>query len=102
METERAWKSMTGRSVPVVRDSDGADSRRTTVDEVVLAVCFLAVVGVVLLGGLLMLFTWVTATLPTSPMAVCTELDGCVMPTPNENQPGWTDDLRVDQPRMTP
>jgi hypothetical protein len=93
---------VTRRSARVTRGSDGKGSRRRHFDDAVLAVCFLALVGVVILAGVLMLLSWITTMLPTSPMVVCPEFDGCAMPTPNEEQGVWVDDPRIDQPTMIP
>jgi hypothetical protein len=67
----------------------------------VLAVCFLALVGVVLLAGVLMLFSWFTATLP-SQLFACPEVDGCAAPPPGENQAVGVEDPVLDEPTMTP
>ena len=95
MGTERVWNSVARPSVRVVRGSDGAGSHRRTLEDGVLAVCFLALVGVVLLGALLTLFSWVT-TLPTNPPNLCRELDACPV-TPDQGQTDWIDQLRMDQ-----
>ena len=102
MQTDRVWNAVTRRSVRVVRGSDGAGSRRPALGEGVLAVCVLALVGVAVLGCLLILFSWVTATLPTSQIIACPEFDGCVVPTPDQNQAVGVDDPRIDEPKMTP
>jgi hypothetical protein len=102
MRDERVWNAVTRRSMPAVHGADDAGSRPATFGDGVLAVCFLAIVGLVVLGGVLMLFSWVTATLPRDPISVCREFDGCVMPTPDEGQAIGGDDPRIDAPRMTP
>jgi hypothetical protein len=102
MHKERAWNSVTGRSVQAVRGSDGAGHRRLTFDDGVLAVCFLSLIGVVVLGGFLMLFSWVVATLPTRPMSACPQFDGCVVPAADEGQAKGADESRIDGPKMTP
>jgi hypothetical protein len=65
----------------------GPDRRRRarSADEVGVAVCFLVLCVVVVLGGALMLFSWVTTVLPLNPAMPCAGLDGCTdaaMPCP--------------------
>jgi hypothetical protein len=102
MHKERVWDSVTGRSVRVVPGSDGAGHRRPTFDDGVLAVCFLALIAVVVLGGLLMLFSLVAARLPTRAMMACPELEGCAAPAADEGQVVSADDPRIDGPKMIP
>ena len=102
MQRERVWNSVTRRSVRVVHGSDGAGSRRTALDDGVPVVCFLALVGVVVVGGLLMLFAWVTAPLPLSPRMACAEFGGCVVSTPDETQAVWADDRGIANSTMIP
>jgi hypothetical protein len=102
MQREQAWNSVLRASARVVRGGDGAGSSHVAFDEGVVAVCFVALVGVVLLGAILMLFSWVTTTLPTSPVVVCPAFDGCGIPTPDENQATWVGDSSIDGPRLTP
>lgn len=102
MQRERVGNLVTRRSVRVILGSDDAGSRRATFDEGILAVCFLVLVAVVVLGGLLMLFQQVSATLPSSLLMTCPEFDGCSAPTPGEQQEAWVDDPRFGGPKMTP
>jgi len=101
MQTERVWNTVTRRAVRVVPGSGGAGSHRRAFGEGVLAVCCLALVGAALLGGLLILFSWVTATLPMSQMIACPEFDGCVAPTPEQDQAVEVGDPRIDELKMT-
>lgn len=102
MQREQAWNSVLRGSGRVARGADGAGSSRAAFDEGVVAICFLVLVGVVVLGAILMLFSWVTTTLPTSPMVMCPAFDGCVTPIPDENQAVWVGDSAIDGPRLTP
>jgi len=102
MQTDQVWNAVTRRAVRVVPGSDGAGSRRRAFGEGVLAVCCLALVGVALLGGLLILFAWVTATLPMSQMIACPEFEGCVVPPPEQDQAVGVGDPRIDELKMTP
>lgn len=40
--------------------------------------------GIVVVGGLLALFSWVTATLPVSPLVACQDVHGCADAAPDE------------------
>jgi len=89
------------RSVPSARGSDASGFCGPASGDGVLAVCLLALVGIVVIGGLVMLFSWVTTTLPTSQLIACPEFDGCVMP-PEESQTVTVDSPPLDEPRMSP
>lgn len=102
MDREQTWNLVLRGSARVVRGADRAGSSRTAFDEGVVAVCFLVLVGVVMLGALLMLFSWVTTALPTSPTVVCPAFDGCVIPTPDESQADRAADSSIDGLRFTP
>jgi len=53
------------------------------------------------LGGVLILLSWTTATLPPSMLTSCPEFDGCVAAAPDGNESLWVDDPLTDGPRMT-
>jgi hypothetical protein len=82
--------------------SVGTKSRPAALEDAVIAVCFLVLVGVVVFGGLFMLFSWVTAGLPTSALTACPRVDGCMAPSPAENPAAWVEALPVDEPLVTP
>src|SRR6266704_5747929 len=73
IQAERMGSRAMRRSVPTARGSDASDFCRPAFGDGVLAACLLALVGIVVIGGLLMLFSWVTATLPTSQLIACPE-----------------------------
>ncbi len=77
-------------------------SRRTSFNDWIPVVCFLALVGVVVIGGLLMLFSWVTARFPASARMACPQLSGCVVPAPDGVQSVLGDDTRANEPKLTP
>jgi len=79
----------------------GPGNSRTSFDDVVVVVCFLALIGIVVLGGVVMLLFSVTATLPVSPRIACPEFDGCVVPEPDENPAVLVDDHWTDGPMLT-
>jgi hypothetical protein len=81
------------------RDPPGKGS--ISFDDVVVVVCFLALIGIVIIGGVLMLLFSITATLPVSPRISCPELDGCVVPEPDESPVVSVDDYWTDGPMLT-
>ncbi len=85
IQGKRFWGWAARPSVRVGRSSVDVDSRPARVDDVVVAVCFLALVGLVVFGGLLMLFSWVTAGLPPSAVMTCPESESCAPPAPVED-----------------
>jgi hypothetical protein len=101
MQRDEACKSLTHRRGRVSLGSDGAGRRRVAVDDGILLVCLVVLVGLVVLGGVLILLSWVTATLPPSMLTSCPEFDRCVAPAPDGNEPLWGDDPRTDGLRMT-
>ena len=102
VQRERVWHSATRSSVRVASGSDGRGRRPATFDDVGLAICFLVLVGVVVLGGLLMLFSWVTTTLPTSPTMACHTFEGCAISAPDEAQLAWPIEPQIQEPTTTP
>jgi hypothetical protein len=100
MQRDRVWDSAT-RRVRAVPSPDGSrGKRRTSFDEVFVVVCFLALIAVVVLGGAVMLLSWVTATLPVSSRIACPELNGCVWGS-DENEAVLVDDHPTDGPMLT-
>jgi hypothetical protein len=87
MQRDEAWKSLTHRRRRVSLGSDGAGRRRVALEDGVLVVCLVVLVGLVVLGGVLILLSWVTATLPPSMLMSCPEFDRCVAPAPDGNEP---------------
>jgi len=69
------------RHVPEVRGSSFHD-----VYDIVVAVCFLALIALGVFGGAVMFLRRVTAALPVSPSTACAVLDGCVGAGPDANQ----------------
>jgi hypothetical protein len=103
MHRGRTWDWDTRPSQRADRGSADTGSRPATLDDAVTAVCFLALVGLVVFGGLLMLFFWVSAGLPPSVLTTCPGMDGCVAPAPAEGDPvAWVEIPRVDEPTATP
>lgn len=103
MHRGRTWVWATPPSQQAGRSSAGTGSRPATLENAVVAVCFLALVGVVVFGGLLMLFSWVTAGLPPSALTTCPGMDGCVASFAAGDDPAaWVEVPRVDEPTATP
>jgi hypothetical protein len=103
MHRGRTWVWATRPSQRAGRGSAGTGSRPATLDDAAIAVCFLALIGVVVFGGLLMLFSWVSAGLPPSALTTCPDgMENCVAPVPAENSAGWLETTRVDEPTVTP
>lgn len=102
MQRDEVWKSLTHRRGRVSLGSDGAGRRRVALDDGILVVCLVVLVGLVVLGGVLILLSWVTATLPSSMLMSCPEFDQCVAPLPDGNEPLWGNDPLTDGLRMTP
>lgn len=101
MQRDEVLKSLTHRRGRVSLDSDGAGRRRVALDDGILVVCLVVLVGLVVLGGVLILLSSVTATLPPSMLTSCPELDRCVARAPDGNEALWGDDPLTDGPRMT-
>jgi len=97
----RTWVWAPRPSQRAGRGSAGPGSRPATLEDTAIAVCFLVLVGVVVFGGLLMLFSWVTAGLPPSALRTCPVIDGCVAPAAGEPA-AWIEAPRVDEPTATP
>jgi hypothetical protein len=100
MQRDRVWDSASRRGRVVPRP-DGPDKRRISLDDVVVVLCFLALIGIVVVGGVVMLLAWVVATFSVSPRITCPEFEGCVVPEPVENA-GLMDDPRIEGPMLTP
>jgi hypothetical protein len=102
MHRGRTWNWASRPSQRSRRGSVGPGSRPATLDDAAIAVCFLALMGVVVFGGLLMLFSWVTAGLPPTALTTCPGIDGCVAPAPAEGPTAWVEAPRVDETTATP
>jgi hypothetical protein len=89
------------RRVLVAARPDGPGERRPSFGDVIVVVCFLAIIGIVVIGGVVMLFSWVTATFPVSPRVACPEFHGCVVPGPDENEAVSVDDHPTDGSMLT-
>ena len=77
----------------------------------VLALCLLALIAVVVVGGLLALFAWVTTSLPDTQLLECQSFAGCATEVPEAQEalpaapvePGTHPGLPLfDEPKMAP
>src|SRR5262245_43868849 len=71
MRRERVWNSATERTARPVRGAYRASPRWATFNEGIVVVCFLALVGLVVVSGLFMLLAWVSTTLPADTTIAC-------------------------------
>ena len=60
---------------------DSPDSRPARVGDAVIIAGFLALVWAFTFAGLLILFSWVTAELPSTAQATCPRVENCVPPS---------------------
>jgi len=67
----------------------------------ILFVCLFAFIGLVVLGSVLMLLFWATATLTPSMVRSCPEFDLCGAPAPDGNESLSVDDPLTGELRMT-
>lgn len=98
MQRERVWNSGTDRAGRLDRGAHRASPRRTTFDDGIVVVCVLALVGLVLLGGLLMLLSWITTTLPVNARIACPHLPACEAWAPDGTPSVLGDEARVHEP----
>jgi hypothetical protein len=87
MHRERVWNSATERTARPVHGAYRASPHRTTFNDGIVVVCFLALVGLVVVGGLFMLLSWVSTTLPANTRIACPHQPGCETSAPAETQP---------------
>jgi hypothetical protein len=97
---DRAWSSG-ARLIRAAPRTKGPRERRTSFYDVVVVVCFLTLIGIAMLGGVVMLFSWVTATFSASSRGACPEFEGCVQPDPDDHQGVSVDEHRTDDPMLT-
>ena len=102
MRMERVWDTVTRRSNPFARGSAGVGYRPPTFGDVAVVVCFLALIGIVVLAGVFTVFSWVTAGLPARLTGPCPEFARCAPAEPGGGQPVEVGDRRIDGAQMTP
>jgi hypothetical protein len=100
VQRDRAWTSAS-RLVRATARSERPRERRTSFFDVVVVVYFLALIGIATLGGVVMLLSWVAATVSVRPPVACPEVGGCARPEPDEHHDPPADDQRTDDPTLT-
>jgi len=102
LRRDRRWDSETGHAREVRRDGPGEGrSSFDGVYDVVVVVCFLALIGIVVLGGAWMVLSQLAAVLPVSPPIACAEFDDCVVAGSDANEAAVVDEARTDEPTLT-
>ena len=102
MHRERVWNAAIERTAHSVRGAHRASPHRTTFNDGIVVVCFLALVGVVVVGGLFMLLSWVTTTLPTNTRIACPQQATCEASASDGGQSVLGDDGPAREPKPTP
>jgi hypothetical protein len=102
MHRERVWNSATERTVRPVRGAYRASPHWTKFNDGIVVVCFLALVGLVVVGGLFMLLSWVTTTLPTNTRIACPYGPACETSAPDETQLDLGDGGRTGELKPAP
>ena len=98
----RSWTWPTGYAGRAGRGSaDAGAGLPSTLGDAIVAVCFLAIVALVVFGSLFMLFVRVTENLPPAAPATCQRLESCLA-APVEGALSWDEPARVDEPAITP
>jgi len=100
MQRDRPWDWAT-RGVREVRRPDGAGKGQTSFGDVAVVVCFLALIGIAVLGGALMVVSRISATIAVSPRLACPAFNGCAVTGSDENEAVLVDDDWVYGPKLT-
>jgi hypothetical protein len=101
LRSDLVSNSLTRRRPQNVVGSGGVSRRRVTFGDETLGVCLFVVAGLILLGGLLMLLSWVTATFPTRELKSCSDFEGGVAPATDGEESLWTEDLQAGRLKIT-
>jgi len=106
MQGNSSWVMHRGRPWdptprPSLRGSGTSGVRPAVLDDAVIPVCFLALVGLIVLGALLMLFSWITAGLPSSAYTTCATIESCAAPPSPEDPRSWVNGPQLDEPTET-
>jgi len=100
LRRDRRWDSAT--ACEVTREGSGQGySSFDGVYDVVVVVCFLALIGLVVLGGVWIFLSQLAAVLPVSSRIACAEFDSCVVAGPDANEAVVVDEARTDEPTLT-
>src|SRR5215831_18542846 len=99
-QIDRLWTSLTSRQRDAI-GSGGKPRRRVAFGDGVLVVCLFAFAGLLLLGSLVMLLSWVTMTVPSRELKSCSEFERCLAPAADMNEPVSVDDPPADRLTIT-
>jgi len=102
LQRDHVWNSGTRRRQRVAAGSGGVRRRHLAFGDGILVVCLFALGGLLLLGSVLMLLSWVTVTVPTRELKSCSEFERCVAPATDGNESSWADDALTGRLRMAP
>jgi hypothetical protein len=97
-EWARGWAARRVRTVP---KSDDAGKRRRDFDDVALGIWVVALIGIVVLCGAVMLLAVISATVPASPRTAGPALDSGAATGPDETGVVLVDDDWVYGPKLT-
>jgi len=100
LQRDRGWSSFSRRQRVAV-GSGGVRRRRVAFGDGMLVVCLFVLGGLILLGSLLILLSWVTVTVPRRVPKSCSEFELCAAPATDGNESSWADDPLTDRLRMT-
>jgi len=75
--------------------------RRVAFDDGILPVCLFVLSGLVLLGGLVLLLSWITVTVPVRQLKSCSDAERCVAPAEDANESVGADDPLADRLTIT-
>ena len=100
MHRVRPWEWTTRTRRGVERKPRVPSFWPALLDDVVLPACFLALVGIVLVGALLGLLSWVSAGIPPAPPMACADIASCP-PAMVENPSAWGDVAGLAGPTET-
>ena len=100
-QIEQVWKPFARRRQRDAIASGGMRRRRVSFDDGIFPVCLFVLSGLILLGGLFMLLSWITVTVPARQLKSCSEFERCVAPAAEMNEPLWVDDPPADRLTIT-
>ena len=99
MQRERVWNSATERTARSDRGAHRASPHRTTFNDGIVVICLLGLVGVAVVGGLFMLLSWVSTTVPANTRTACPRQPACEASASEETQPAFGD-ARAPEPTL--
>ena len=98
VRTAQVWVSATRGRRDVSRPNAVP---RTSFVDVAVVICFLALIGIAVLGGALMLLSRISAILPVSSSVPCPDIGACTV-TAADNEAVPVDDDWIYGPKLTP